>query len=75
MSCAPEGTTIFAMYPSSMDSSAMVALSVSMSAMTSPAETLAPCLNLPLRDAALRHRRGQRGHGDLLERRVCGGTA
>ena len=41
-SVAPAGTRIFATYPSSIDSSAIVALSVSMSAMTSPALTLSP---------------------------------
>ena len=43
-SCAPLGWEIFARKPSSMDSSAMVALSVSMSATTSPAAIASPSL-------------------------------
>jgi len=41
-SCVPSGTTIFASTPSSMDSYSIVALSVSISAMTSPTLTASP---------------------------------
>jgi len=41
-SCVPSGTTIFAIVPSSTASTSMVALSVSISAMTSPDLTLSP---------------------------------
>ena len=41
-SCVPSGTTILASTPSSMDSYSIVALSVSISAMTSPALTASP---------------------------------
>src|SRR5262249_3388064 len=41
-SCVPSGTTIFASTPSSIASYSMVALSVSISAITSPALTLSP---------------------------------
>ena len=42
--CAPSATAIFATTPSSTASTSMVALSVSISAMISPAETLSPSL-------------------------------
>src|ERR1700730_8469637 len=42
MSVAPSGTRIFAITPSSIASYSMVALSVSISASTSPALTLSP---------------------------------
>jgi hypothetical protein len=45
-SCVPSGTTILASTPSSIDSYSIVALSVSISAITSPALTVSPsCLS------------------------------
>ena len=41
-SCVPSGTSIFAIVPSSTASTSMVALSVSISAITSPDLTLSP---------------------------------
>ena len=65
-SVAPAGTRILATCPSSIDSSAIVALSVSMSAMTSPALTLSPASTFHSDDVTLGHRRGERRHRDLL---------
>ena len=60
----PSATSRRPSVPSSTASTSMVALSVSISAITSPELTLVPLLLEPLRQRALLHGRGQRGHQD-----------
>ena len=64
-SLVPSGTRILPSVPSSTASTSIVALSVSISAMTSPDLDAVALLLQPLGEVALLHRRRQRGHEDF----------